>query len=122
VNFQPRHAVGSEGTLLALARSGSTGSVGRTRGNICGAAGVRDNRINGCGSRSGIGDSVDGPASVAGGLASGVQFSVKRLAGGRKTRSTGSIAKGLRDDVVSVVLVTAEHALACVRAWVASFP
>jgi hypothetical protein len=82
-------------------------------GNRCGAAGVSDNGVDGCWSRSGVDDDIDVASGVAGGVARGVKFSVKRLAGGRETRSTGSIAKGFSDDVVAVVLVTAGHALAC---------
>jgi hypothetical protein len=46
-------------------------------------------------------------------VARGVKFSVKRPAGGREACSTGSIAKGFSDDVTTVVLVAAGHALAC---------
>jgi hypothetical protein len=97
--------VGSEGTVLALTRSGSgsAGSVSRTMGTRCGAAGVSDNGVDGCGSRSGVDDDID--VALAGGVARGVKFAVKRLAGGRETRSTGSIAKGFSDDVVTVLEV-----------------
>jgi hypothetical protein len=114
IKRQPRHAAGSEGTMLALTHSGtgSAGIVSRTMGNRCGAAGVSENGVDGCWSRSGVVDDMDVASGVAGGVARGVKFSVKRLAGGRETRSTGSIAKGFSDDV-RVVWVTAGHALAC---------
>jgi hypothetical protein len=79
IKLQPRHPVGSEGTVLVLASSGrgSSRRVSRTSGNRCGAAGVSDNGVDGCWSRSGVDDGIDVAASVAGGLARGVDFSVR---------------------------------------------
>jgi hypothetical protein len=81
IRLRPRHAVGSEVTVLVLAcrgsgsgrGSGSVGSVGSTSGNKCGTAGVNDNGIKGCWSRSGVDDGTDVAASVARGVATGVK-------------------------------------------------
>jgi hypothetical protein len=65
--------------VLAFARSDncSAGSVSRTKGNRCGAAGVSGNGVHGCWSRSGVDDDeIDVDASLAVGVATGVKFSV----------------------------------------------
>jgi hypothetical protein len=64
--------------LLAEPR---VGNVSRTMGNRCGAAGVSNNGVDGCWSRSGVDDDIDVAASASGGVAGGVKFSVKRITG-----------------------------------------
>jgi hypothetical protein len=44
----------------------------------------------------GIDDGINVVAIVAGGVATGVKFSVQRLTGGRETRSTGSSTNDFR--------------------------
>jgi hypothetical protein len=73
IKLQPRHAVGSEGTFACgCSRSGSAGIVSRTMGNRCGAAGVNDNGVDGCWSRSGVDEDIDVAVAVAVGVARGV--------------------------------------------------
>jgi hypothetical protein len=75
----------------------------------------KQEQFNGCSYRSwsGVDDGIDVATSIAGGVARGVQFSVKVLVGRREACTAGSIAKGFSGDVVKAVLVTAGHVLAC---------
>jgi hypothetical protein len=99
--------------VRAHSSSGRNGSISGTVGNRCDTTGVSDNSVNVCRSRSRVDDCIDVTPSAAGRVAIGVKFSATRLAGRGEAFSTGSIAEGFSDDVVTVVLETAGHALAC---------
>jgi hypothetical protein len=68
---------------------------------------------NCCRFRSGVDDGIDVMQALRQGVARGVKYSVKRLAGRKGACSTGGIAMSFSDDIVTVVFVTAGHALAC---------
>jgi hypothetical protein len=74
---------------------------------------VSDNSVNVCRSRSRVDDCLDVTASAARRVARVAKFSAKRLAGRGEACSTDSIAEGFSDDIVTAVLETAGHALAC---------
>jgi hypothetical protein len=97
---------------LECSCSGRACSVSGTSGDGCGTAGVSDNRVAGCGSRSGLDDGIRAAASAVGRVARGGKFPVRRCSGGRDSSSTRSTARGF-SVAVTGVLVTAGHAFAC---------